>query len=96
MPFVHICGRRFVNRTGKKLKIKVYSNLSEITLFNNGVKIDCKKSDRVFEFTIPMQEKNLITAKSGNYRDEITVFKVKKKDPSYIERNLGSKASWQK
>lgn len=95
-PFVHLCGRRFVNRTGKKIKIKVYSNLPEIALYNNGVLMEKKKGNKVFEFTIPMCERNEITAKCGELSDAITVCRVKKKDPAYIERNLGSSASWEK
>lgn len=105
-PFVHICGKRFVNRTGKKLKIKVYSNCDEVALFCNGCEVARKHGDKVFEFTLPMQQKNFVEAKAVNTEhsggsaeapcDSATFMKVTTKDPDYIEKNLGSSHSWEK
>ena len=36
-PFVHLCGRRYADRTEEVTEIKVYSNRSEVTLL-----VDCK------------------------------------------------------
>lgn len=94
-PFVYICGRRFVNRTGKKLEVKVYSNQSEVSLYNNGKLVETKKGDKVFRFILPMQEVNELEARSGDLSDKILVKHVDKKDPAYIEKNLGSSYSWQ-
>lgn len=94
-PFVYLCGRRFVNRTGKKLKIKVYSNQSEVSLYNNGKLVATQKGEKVFNFTLPMQEVNELEARCGDLSDKITVNHVAQKDPSYIEKNLGSSYSWQ-
>lgn len=38
-PFVHICSKRFENRAKDEIDIKVYTNLSEITLFLNGEQV---------------------------------------------------------
>lgn len=94
-PFVHICGSRFVNRTGRQLKVKVYSNLETVSLYCNGKLAETKKGSKVFEFTLPMSEINELEARSGNVKDSIVVCHVKKKDPAYIEKNLGSSYSWQ-
>jgi len=42
--FVHICGKRFENRTGKKLKIKVYSPLEEVSLYGLSIAQYIKRS----------------------------------------------------
>jgi beta-galactosidase len=35
-PFVHICGRRYVNRAEELTEIKVYSNQGHIDLYHDG------------------------------------------------------------
>ena len=35
-PFVHVCGRRYVDRTEDVTEIKVYSNEQSVTLFVDG------------------------------------------------------------
>ena len=35
-PFVHICGKRYVDRVEDVTKVTVYSNLPEVELFANG------------------------------------------------------------
>jgi len=35
-PFVHLCGRRYVNRCGETAEIKVYSNEPRVTLYVDG------------------------------------------------------------
>lgn len=95
--FVHLCGSRFVNRTGNKINVKVYSNLDEISLYNNGKLIGTKKSNKVFNFVIPMEENNEIEAKSGAYTDKIVVKHVDKPDPNYtVKKNSSSTKSWEK
>jgi len=95
-PFVHICGKRFVNRTGKRLKIKVYSNQRDISLYCNGKFVARKCGSKVFEFTLPMAERNEIEVRSEALSESAVFIKVKKKDPSYKEKNLGFSASWEK
>lgn len=95
-PFVHLCGQRFINRTGKNINITVYSNQQEVSLYNNGKLIETKKGEKVFKFKIPMQAKNELKVESGDLFDTATVIHVAQKDPAYIEKNLGSSASWEK
>ncbi len=95
-PFVHLCGRRFVNRTGKKLEVKVYSNQPQVSLYNNGQLIATQKGNKVFKFKIPMQAKNELEVKSGEFSDKITVVHVLKKDPAYIVPKGGNNMSWEK
>ena len=97
-PFIHLCGSRFVNRTGSTCKVKVYSNQKEISLYNNGKLIATKPCDKVVEFSFPMEQNNEITALYGDLSDNITVKKVKKHDEKYTLRKGSSTGttSWQK
>ena len=83
-PFVHVCGRRFVNRTGRICKVKVYSNQNKISLFNNGRPIGTKRGKKIFRFSFPMEENNEITALYGDLSDRITVRKVDRPDKNYV------------
>lgn len=38
-PFVHICGKRYVDRVEDVTKVTVYSNLPEVELFANGISL---------------------------------------------------------
>lgn len=49
-PFVHICSKRYVDRTSENIDIKVYSNQNEVTLFVNGVETETIKADKIFVF----------------------------------------------
>ena len=95
-PFVHICSKRYVNRTNKKTVIKVYSNLQEVTLYNNGKIIDTKKRNKVFTFTVHLEVENHFEAKSNHFSDTAIVLRVPSKDESYTIKKGGSNKSWEK
>ena len=95
-PFVHICSKRYVNRTDKNATIKIYSNQKEVTLYQNGKKIGTKTGDKIFKFKIHLEEKNNIEAVSGEFKDSSIIVHVKKKDPAYILPKGGNNMSWQK
>ena len=84
-PFVHLAGRRFVNRCGKETRIKVYSNQPVITLEVNGVTCSLH-GEHVFNFdNIPLKEgENIIRAYAGEYSDEIRIVRVNEPDKGYI------------
>lgn len=83
-PFVHICGRNYVNRCWENTQIKVYSNLPEVSLYDNGMLLETKKGNRIFEFTLSLSGNHEITARSGEHSDRITICKVTAPDESYI------------
>ncbi len=95
-PFIHLCSKRFVNRTGKTTEVKVYTNQKEVSLYQNGKLIETKKGDKIFKFKIRMEKENDIEVVSGNLKDSGKICKVDKKDPSYIMVNGGSSKSWEK
>lgn len=87
MPFVHICGRRYVDRTEDVTEIKVYSNRDEVTLFVDGNETVTVKGDKIFKFSVPISGKHVIKAVSGDVSDEIEICKADKPNPDY--RNGG-------
>ncbi len=94
-PFVHLCGKRFINRTGNKLEIVVCSNLSEVEAFVNGKSIGKKTGKHVFRFKVPMETVNEIEVRAGELSDRGTVLKVDVPDPNYILKKTNTK-NWQK
>ena len=95
-PFIHLCSKRFVNRTGSKTLVKVYTNQKEVSLYQNGKLIATKSGDKIFKFKIKMDPTNEIVVTSGNLKDSGIIKKVATKDPSYIVKKGGSNKSWEK
>ncbi len=94
-PVLHLCGKRYVNRTGGKTSITVYSNVGKVSVYNNGKLVAESKGEKVFKCKIRLEEKNEITVKSGKYSDCMTAFKVATPDPSY-KVTSGNSMSWEK
>ena len=83
--FVYITGRRYKNRVESDTEIKVYSNSDEVSLFVDGVLLEKKKGDHVFNFKITISKSHTIKVVSeGGVEDEITINKVDTPDPSYF------------
>ncbi len=81
--FIHVCGSRYVKRPEEMTKVKVYSNLDEVSLYVDGVLCENKKGDKIFEFEVKINGEHTIEAKAGEYSDQICIRKVEKADPSY-------------
>lgn len=94
-PFIHLCGKRFVNRVGKRTTVKVYTNHSRVELFVNGRFIEGKQGYKRFQFEIGLSEEMEITVKAGGQIDEGVIRQVDKKDPSYRVAKTNTK-NWQK
>lgn len=86
-PFVHICGRRYVDRTEEVTEVKVYSNQPRVTLFVDGRAFCVKEGRRIFRFEVPITGEHRIEARCGAAQtalcDEITVKKAEQPNPSY-------------
>ena len=93
-PFVHVCGRRYVERTEDVTEIKVYSNEQSVTLFVDGVERETAEGSKVFKFEVPITGTHKIRAVSGACEDEITVKKVEKSNPDYIFNKQGDVVNW--
>ncbi len=84
-PFVHLCGRRYVNRHEKVTEIKVYSNQNAVTLYMDGQEVGTQTGEKVFKWNVEMTGEHTFTAVCGELSDTMTVRKVTEKDMSYYK-----------
>lgn len=94
-PFVHICGKRYVDRVEDETKITVYSNLLEVELFVNGKSLGKQKSDEhFFYFNVPNEGESLLTAVAGDCKDESRIRKVEVFNEEYRLKEKGAVLNW--
>ncbi len=94
-PFVHLCGKRYVDRVEATTKVTVYSNLPEVTLFANGICIGKQtSSDHFFYFEVPNEGETRLEAIAGEHRDESVIRKVDQMNQDYILREQGAVLNW--
>ncbi len=94
-PFVHICGKRYIDRVEDVTKVTVYSNQPEIELFANGEscgRITAK--DHFFYFNVPNTGATTLVAVAGNCKDESFIRKVDVFNESYRLREKGAILNW--
>jgi beta-galactosidase len=82
-PFVHLCGRNYIERHEEETEIKVYSNYDGVELYSNGELVEKKSGNKVFIFKLKLQDKHRIEVKAGNCSDEITICKVSEPNKNY-------------
>ncbi|MDO5326346.1 MAG: glycoside hydrolase family 2 TIM barrel-domain containing protein [Clostridia bacterium] len=96
-PFVHICSKRFQDRTEKQLTVKVYSNQNEVTLYLNGEKKETKYGSHIFTFTVPLKDAAKIRVTSGECGDYAEFRHVDKPNPAYkLGKSGDNGANWTK
>ncbi|MFS0880589.1 glycoside hydrolase family 2 TIM barrel-domain containing protein [Metabacillus niabensis] len=88
-PFVHIAGKRYVERASETLDIKVYTNCEQVTLFVNGEKVNTLPGKILVFKNVNLskgQNEIKVVAQAGNniYRDQACFEKVAIKNPCYI------------
>lgn len=93
-PFVHLCGRRYVDRAEEKTEIKVYSNQNEVALLVDGQEAATKMGAKVYTFQIPITGEHTIEVKSGDLYDTMTIRKVEKPNPDYSIGRSGDVTNW--
>ena len=94
-PFVHLCGKRYVDRVEDVTRVTVYSNLPEVELFVNGESIGKKTSDvHFFYFDVKNEGESKIVAKAGEYTDEGVIRKVAEMNQDYILKEKGAILNW--
>ena len=93
-PFVHLCGRRYVNRAETETEIKVYSNQPEVTLLVDGLEIGTQHGETVFRFRVPLTGGHMIEASAGECRDAMTIRKAAEPDASYRFGQGGGISNW--
>ena len=93
-PFVHLCGKRYVDRAEDKTEIKVYSNCEAVTLYVDGRELETKSGKTVFIFAVPISGEHRIEAVSGACRDEMQIRRVEKPNPAYAFGDAGPVVNW--
>ena len=94
-PFVHLCGKRYVDRVEDVTKVTVYSNLPSVELFANGVSLGVKEAaDHFFYFEVPNAGETKLVAKAGDCTDEGMIRKVSEPNPAYILVEKGAVLNW--
>ncbi len=94
-PFVHLCGKRYIDRVEEVTKVTVYSNLPEVELFANGVSLGKKTAaDHFFYFDVPNVGETELVAVAGELRDEGNIRKVEERNMDYVLKEAGAVLNW--
>ena len=94
-PFVHICGKRYVDRVEDVTRVTVYSNLPEVELFVNGESLGKKSApDHFFYFDVPNVGTSRLEAVAGDCRDESVINKVDTFNEKYRLVEKGAILNW--
>ena len=93
--FVHICSKRFVERTGSTATVKVYSNQSTVALYVNGNKVGEQTGEHVFTFKVPLNGELHIQAVAGDRTDESVIRHVDTPNLEYkLHKTKSKSANW--
>ena len=94
-PFVHLCGKRYVDRTDDVTKVTVYSNLPSVELFANGISLGVQEApDHFFYFDVPNVGETKLAAVAGQCKDESVIRKVSQPNPAYRLVEKGAILNW--
>ncbi|MBE5803474.1 MAG: glycoside hydrolase family 2 protein [Clostridiales bacterium] len=94
-PFVHICGKRYVDRVEDVTKVTVYSNQPEVELFVNGESLGKKAAaDHFFYFDVPNTGVSKLHAVAGECTDDSIIVKVEKFNEAYRLKEKGAILNW--
>lgn len=83
-PFVHICGRRYIDRAEDVTQVVVYSNQPSVVLTINGKRFSEQSGKHVFVFSVPNTGETEAFAAAGDCTDSIRFRKVSRPNPDYI------------
>ncbi|MBR4026373.1 MAG: glycoside hydrolase family 2 protein [Lachnospiraceae bacterium] len=94
-PFVHIAGKRYVDRVEDTTKVTVYSNQPTVELFANGESLGVKEAeDHFFHFDVPNAGETTLVAVAGDLKDESFIRKVDEPNPAYRLVEKGAVLNW--
>ena len=94
-PFVHLCGKRYVDRVEDVTKVTVYSNQPTVELFANGQSLGVKEAaDHFFYFDVPNVGKTELKAVAGECTDESVINKVDTFNEEYRLKEEGAILNW--
>ncbi len=94
-PFVHIAGKRYVDRHEEVTKIRVYSNQPSVELFVNGKSVGVNDTEKqFFTFMIPNEGVSELRAVAGGCEDTAVIRRVEKQNPAYVMKDPGIILNW--
>ncbi len=94
-PFVHLCGKRYVDRVEEVTKVTIYSNQPTVELFANGISLGVKEApDHFFYFDVPNAGQTHLVAVSGDLQDESDLRKVETFNEAYRLREKSAILNW--
>jgi len=94
-PFVHLCGKRYVDRVENVTKVTVYSNQPRVELFVNDQSLGIQESaEHFFYFQVPNEGETRLVAVAGDCQDESVIRKVDQMNPDYILKEKGAILNW--
>ena len=95
-PFVHICGKRYVDRVEEVTKVTVYTNQPEVELFANGESVGKQQKGKYpfFYFEVKNAGETKLTAKAGDCTDESVIRKVDTFNEDYRLKDEGDVINW--
>lgn len=93
--FVHICSKRFTDRTEKEIEVKVYSNQNTVALYADGKKLAEQTGEHIFRFRVPLHGKVELKAVAGDCIDTASFCSVAEPNPSYkLVKTKSKSANW--
>lgn len=94
-PFVHLCGKRYIDRVEAVTRVTVYSNQPEVELFVNGLSLGKQSSDlHFFYYDVPNVGESQLTVRAGECRDDSRIRKVEHFNEAYIMKETGDVLNW--
>ena len=93
--FVHICSKRFTDRTEKEIEVKVYSNQKTVALYADGKKLAEQTGEHIFKFRVPLHGEMELNAVAGDCIDTACFRYVDTPNPSYrLKKTNSTSANW--
>ena len=94
-PFVHLCGKRYIDRVEDVTKVTVYSNQPEVELFANGVSLGKKTAaDHFFYFDVPNAGETELVAVANGLQDTSRIRKVDTFNEAYRLKEKNAILNW--
>lgn len=101
--FVHLCGKRFVHRSGEMTKIKAYSNLPLVVLRADGRELSVTKDRYIytaelsldqFEYDQPIRIEATASCDGRKITDTMEIVRTKEPDPAYYVEGRAPVVNW--
>ncbi len=94
-PFVHLCGKRYIDRTEAVTRVTVYSNQPMVELLANGESLGRRRAkDHFFYFDVSNHGETTLRAVAGKCTDESVIRRVDTPNEAYILREQGAVLNW--